>query len=170
MDSIPSLPKRAANRRTRREKFDFNELVQETVDFLASLVVARKVEFSSSLTPIALPIVGDRIQLQQVILNVLINAAYAMANTPSDSRTTGVQTPRVDDFAELSLSDNGPGIPEDTLKKVFKPFFTYNAEGMGMELSIARTIMEAHDGRIWAENQPHGGALFIIRLPLDGIH
>ena len=92
-----------------------------------------------------------------------------MANTPSDSRTIGVRTSRVDDFAELSISDNGPGIPEDTLKKVFEPFFTSKAEGMGMGLSIARTIVEAHDGRIWAENRPGGGALFVIKLPLDAI-
>ena len=151
------------------EKLDFNELVQETVDFLSALAVARKFELSTLLTPIVLPIVGDRIQLQQVILNLVVNAADAMANTPGDSRTIGVRTSRVDDFAELSISDNGPGIPEDTLKKVFEPFFTSKAEGMGMGLSIARTIVEAHDGRIWAENRPGGGALFVIKLPLDAI-
>ena len=151
------------------KKLDFNELVQETVDFLSALAVARKFELSTLLTPIVLPIMGDRIQLQQVILNLVVNAADAMANTPGDGRTIGVRTSRVDDFAELSISDNGPGIPEDTLKKVFEPFFTSKAEGMGMGLSIARTIVEAHDGRIWAENRPGGGALFVIKLPLDAI-
>ena len=151
------------------KKLDFNELVQETVDFLSALAVARKFELSTLLTPIVLPIMGDRIQLQQVILNLVVNAADAMANAPGDSRTIGVRTSRVDDFAELSISDNGPGIPEDTLKKVFEPFFTSKAEGMGMGLSIARTIVEAHDGRIWAENRPGGGALFVIKLPLDAI-
>lgn len=149
------------------KRLDFNELVQETVDFLAALAVARKFELSSLLTPIVLPIMGDRIQLQQVILNLVVNAADAMADAPSDGQTISVRTSRVDNFAELSILDNGSGIPEDTLKKVFDPFFTSKAEGMGMGLSIARTIVEAHDGRIWAENRPSGGAMFVIRLPLD---
>jgi len=152
------------------KKLDLNELAQETVEFLAAFAVARKFELSSFLAPIALPIMGDRIQLQQVILNLVVNAIDAMANSPADSRTIGVRTSRVNDFAELSISDNGPGIPEDTLKKVFEPFFTSKAEGMGMGLSIARTIVEVHEGRIWAENRPHGGALFRIALPLEAIY
>lgn len=150
------------------KKFDLNELVQETLEFLAGLAVAQKVELSSSLTPIVLPIMGDRIQLQQVMLNVVVNAMDEMADTPGDNRTISVRTLRADNFAELSISDNGPGIPEDKLNKVFEPFFTSKPEGMGMGLSIARTIVEAHDGRIWAENRNYGGALFRIRVPLEG--
>ena len=74
-----------------------------------------------------------------------------MADTPVESRKISFRTSRVDDFAELSISDNGPGIPENRLKQVFEPFFTSKAEGMGMGLSIARTIVEAHNGRIAAE-------------------
>jgi signal transduction histidine kinase len=149
------------------KKFEFNEFVQETVEFLTGLAVARKIELDSSLTPLLLPITGDRVQLQQVILNLVVNAMDAMASSPSDSRKIGFRTSRVDNFAELSISDNGPGIPEDRLKKVFEPFFTSKAEGMGMGLSIARSIVEAHNGQIWAANQPGGGALFRLRLPLD---
>jgi signal transduction histidine kinase len=64
------------------------------------------------------------------------------------------------------VSDRGPGIPEDKLKGIFEPFYTSKAEGMGMGLSIARTIVEAHNAQIWAENRDHGGAMFRIRLPL----
>jgi len=64
------------------------------------------------------------------------------------------------------VSDRGPGIPEDKLEEVFAPFFTSKAEGMGMGLSIARTIIEAHHGQIWAKNRDHGGASFQIRIPL----
>jgi signal transduction histidine kinase len=90
----------------------------------------------------------------------------AMKDTPSEKRTIIIRTLGVEKFAELSVSDLGPGIPEDKLKEVFEPFFTSKAEGMGMGLSIARTIIEAHTGQIWAENRDHGGASFKIRLPL----
>jgi signal transduction histidine kinase len=94
-----------------------------------------------------------------------------MRDTPSEERIIGIRTSRIEDFAELSVSDRGPGIPEDDLKEVFEPFFTSKAEGMGMGLSIARTIVEAHHGRISAENRRDGGAIFLIRLPLfrDGV-
>jgi signal transduction histidine kinase len=151
------------------KNFDLNELVRETLEFLAGLAVARKVELDSLLMPVALPIMGDRVQLQQVILNLVVNAMDAMANTSGDSRKVNFRTSRVDNFGELAISDSGPGIPEDKLKKIFEPFFTSKAEGMGMGLSIARTIVEAHNGRIWAENQPGGGALFRIRLALEAV-
>ena len=118
------------------------------------------------ITPNALPILGDRIQLQQVILNLVVNGIDAMRDMPSENRIISIRTSRVENFAELSVSDRGPGIPEDKLKKVFEPFFTSKAEGMGMGLSIARTIVEAHNGRIWAENQIGGGAVFRVSLPL----
>ena len=118
------------------------------------------------ITPNALPILGDRIQLQQVILNLVVNGIDAMRDTPSENRIISIRTSRVENFAELSVSDRGPGIPEDKLKEVFEPFFTSKAEGMGMGLSIARTIVEAHNGRIWAENQIGGGAVFRVSLPL----
>ncbi len=81
-------------------------------------------------------------------------------------RQLAIWTARRDDFAEVAISDNGPGIPFDRLKDVFEPFFTTKAHGMGMGLSIARTIIEAHNGTISAHNQARGGALFRIRLPL----
>ena len=118
------------------------------------------------ITPDALPILGDRIQLQQVILNLVVNGIDAMKDAPGENRIISIRTSRVENFAELSVSDRGPGIPEDKLEKVFDPFFTSKAEGMGMGLSIARTIIEAHHGLISAKNRDHGGATFRIRLPL----
>ena len=147
-------------------KLDLNAVVRETVEFLSALAIGRKVELGSVLTPIVLPIIGDRIQLQQVILNLAVNAIDAMADMPVENRKISIRTSRVEDFAELSISDSGPGIPAEKLKEIFEPFFTSKAEGMGMGLSIARTIVEAHKGRISAENRPGGGASFRIRLPL----
>jgi signal transduction histidine kinase len=149
-----------------QKQFDLNEVVQETIRFLSALAVGRKVEMVNVITPDALPILGDRIQLQQVILNLVVNGMDAMRDTPTENRIISIRTSRVEKFAELSVSDCGPGILEDKLKEVFEPFFTSKAEGMGMGLSIARTIIEAHHGLIWAKNRDHGGASFGIRLPL----
>ena len=146
--------------------FDLNDLVRETLEVVASLAAGRKVELDTLITPAALPILGDRIQLQQVILNLVVNGIDAMKDTPSENRIISIRTSRVENFAELSVSDRGHGIPEDKLKEVFEPFDTSKAEGMGMGLSIARTIVEAHNGQIWAKNRDHGGASFRIRLPL----
>ena len=95
-----------------------------------------------------------------------VNGIDAMKDTPAEKRIITIRTSRVDNFAELSVSDRGPGIPEDKLKEIFEPFFTSKAEGMGMGLSIARTIIEAHNGQISAKNRDHGGASFRIRLPV----
>ena len=148
------------------KSLDLNDVARETVEFLSALAVARKFELTSLITQNALPILGDRIQLQQVILNLIVNGIDAMRDTPSQTRIISIRTARVDNFAQLSVSDRGPGIPEDKLKEIFEPFFTSKAEGMGMGLSIARTIIEAHNGVISAKNRDHGGASFQIRLPL----
>ena len=89
-----------------------------------------------------------------------------MKDTPAENLVISIRTLCVGQFAELSVSDRGSGIPEEKLKEVFEPFFTSKAEGMGMGLSIARTIIEAHQGIISAKNRDHGGASFRIRLPL----
>jgi C4-dicarboxylate-specific signal transduction histidine kinase len=149
---------------------DLNEIVRETEEFVSALSavgVARQVDVSNSITQVSLPIRGDRIQLQQVILNLIMNAIDAMSDMPSARRKIAVQTRRTDDFAEVSISDAGPGIPPDKLKEVFEPFFTTKAQGMGIGLSIARTIVEAHNGQISAENQTVGGAIFRVQLPLS---
>ena len=118
------------------------------------------------ITPAALPVLGDRIQLQQVILNLVVNGVEAMKDTSGQNRILSIRTSRVGHLTELSVSDRGHGIPEDQLKTVFDPFVTSKPEGMGMGLSIARTIVEAHRGQIWAKNRDHGGATFRIKLPL----
>ena len=148
------------------KNLDLNDVARETAEFLSSLAIGRKVELLSVITPDALPILGDRIQLQQVILNLVVNGIDAMRDTPSETRVISIRTSRVEELAELSVSDRGPGISEDKLKEVFEPFYTGKAEGMGMGLSIARTILEAHHGLISAKNRDHGGATFKIRLPL----
>jgi signal transduction histidine kinase len=148
------------------KQFDLKEIVQETIRFISALTVSRKFELVSVITAEALPVIGDRIQLQQVILNLVVNGIDAMKDTPSENRIISIRTSRAEHFAQLSVLDRGSGIPEDKLKEVFEPFYTSKAEGMGMGLSIARTIVEAHNGQITAKNRDHGGASIRIRLPL----
>jgi signal transduction histidine kinase len=148
------------------KQFDINEVVQETIRFFSVLAVGRKFKLINTLTPDALPVLGDRIQLQQVLLNLVVNGIDAMKDTPGENRIISIRTSRVDNFAQLSVSDRGHGIPEDKLNEIFEPFFTSKAEGMGMGLSIARTIVEAHHGQISAKNRDHGGVSFRVKLPL----
>ena len=145
---------------------DLNDLAGETVDLLSRVAAARKVKVDSLLTGDSLPIKGDRIQLQQVIINLAINAMDAMSEVPTGERTVSISAARKDAFAQISVSDVGPGIPPEKLKEVFEPFFTTKLQGMGMGLSIARTIVEAHGGQLLAENKASGGATFRVRVPL----
>ena len=146
------------------KEIDLNEVVRETIAITST--VGRQVELRNFLSVVPLPIKGDRIQLQQVVLNLLMNSIDAMSDLPSDRRKLTVTTARANNFAELSVSDAGPGVPPDRLNTVFEPFFTTKEEGTGLGLSIARTIVEAHGGRIEVENQAQGGAVFRVTLPL----
>jgi len=148
------------------QDIDLNNVARETAQFLSALAIAREVDLMALTAPTPLPIRGDQIQLQQVILNLIINAMDAMSGMPSAERRIKVSTARDGNFACLSVSDVGPGIPGDQLKHIFEPFFTTKPQGMGMGLSIARTIVEAHGGQLSAENLAGRGAAFHITLPL----
>jgi signal transduction histidine kinase len=145
---------------------DFNEIVLETIELVSALAIARGADLLSSTSRGSLPVNGDRIQIQQVILNLIVNALDAVSEMPSVERKVTIRTAATAGFAELWISDTGPGIPPEHLKEVFEPFFSTKAQGMGMGLSIARTIVEAHGGQLSAENQARGGAVLRLRLPL----
>jgi C4-dicarboxylate-specific signal transduction histidine kinase len=111
---------------------------------------------------------GDRIHLQQVLLNLLMNAMDAVAAMPSERRRVRVTTTQSDGAVRLAVSDTGPGIPADRLTTIFEPFYTTKSSGsgMGMGLAIARGIVEAHNGRMAAENNSTGGATIWVSLPI----
>jgi signal transduction histidine kinase len=145
---------------------DLNEVMSETFKFLSVQASARNVALDLQAAPGALRVRGDAIQLQQVVLNLVVNGMDAMAAIPYGRRVIGRIKLNGGSSAEISISDSGPGIPPDKLGKVFDPFFTTKDQGMGIGLSIARTIVLAHKGQIWAENLNNGGAAFHFTLPL----
>jgi signal transduction histidine kinase len=147
---------------------DLAEPVRDAVHFYSALAVARNTHVSSSIAPMSLPVKGNAVLLHQVVMSLIVNAMEAMSDLPADhQRKLEIATVRAENSAEVFVSDTGPGIPPDKLKEVFVPFFSTKEEGMGLGLSIVRTIVEAHDGQIWAENRPSGGAVFCVRLPLS---
>jgi signal transduction histidine kinase len=102
---------------------------------------------------------GDAIHLQQVMLNLLANALDAIRDVPSERWRLAVRAKRLEsNRVEVAVCDRGTGIPEERLQRVFEPFVSTKANGMGMGLAICRSIVETHGGRLWAENNPEGGA------------
>jgi PAS domain S-box-containing protein len=152
-------------RELKMQPLDLNELLSETLHFVTFDAHRRSVEIVTDLAG-ALPNVhGDRLHLQQVLLNLLLNGMDAMAHTPvSRRRITVRSSPHVTGGVECLITDCGPGIAPDRLPRLFDSFFTTKADGVGLGLSIARSIVEAHRGEIWAENRADGGAAFHLVL------
>ena len=109
---------------------------------------------------------GDSIQIQQVLINLLTNALDAMDDQPIEARTITISTRlKISNSAFVSISDSGGGIPSDKIQAVFDPFQTTKPKGIGLGLAICKSIIEAHGGKIWADNNPDGGAIFSLILP-----
>jgi C4-dicarboxylate-specific signal transduction histidine kinase len=146
---------------------DLNETVRDVFQFLSVQSLIRSVRLETDLAAAALYVWGDRIQLEQVVLNLAMNAMDAAEHQPKDRRRViGRTEPGNGKSVIVSVVDFGQGIAAEGLARVFDPFFTTKEQGMGVGLSIARTIVEAHRGRIWAEHRPGGGAVFYVSLPL----
>jgi len=146
-------------------QIDLNRVVDESLDLVSGLAHARAVTVESALNAEPLPVQGDRIQLQQVLLNLILNATDAMAALDKSQRKVTVRTARDSDTAQIEVVDNGSGVVAGS-DEIFEPFYTTKPDGMGMGLSIARTIVEAHEGEISAEKRAGRGTVFRIRLPL----
>ncbi|MCP3440514.1 sensor histidine kinase [Bradyrhizobium sp. CCGUVB14] len=152
---------------TERRDIDLNATVDEVFRFLSVQALTYDVGLSTEPSPATIRVKADRVQLQQVILNLVVNGMDAVAHLPADRRRVVGRTSLTEgNLALVSIADLGDGILAGKVTEIFKPFFTTKTQGMGIGLSIARTIVEAHGGRIWAENAPSGGAVFHISLPL----
>jgi signal transduction histidine kinase len=147
--------------------FDLNDRVAETVKFLSAEATSRDIVLQSKLAGAPLRIKGDPIQLQQVFSNLILNALDAASDTTQAEKAVTVATTRNGKFAEISIADTGPGVSQEAAKKIFDPFFSTKDHGMGMGLSIARTIVETHNGHIEVDSRNDAtGADFRVKLPL----
>jgi signal transduction histidine kinase len=156
-----------AKHETARERIDLNETVMEVLQVLESEAQRRNVELVTEFDPGIPRIRGDRVHLQQILLNLVLNGMEAMVDTHVTARCVTVRTAlRPDGNAEVAVSDRGHGIAHDQLPRLFDSFFTTKQRGMGLGLSIAKSIVEAHGGRIWAEPDRGNGATFRFTLPL----
>lgn len=143
---------------------DVNDVVQDACHLMQHDAARRQIELATEVSPHRLAVKGVRVQLQQVVLNLILNGMEAMAET-TKARRVLVRTARDGGEVQVAVIDAGPGLDPAALPRLFESSFTTKREGMGLGLSIARSIVEAHGGRIWAENNPTGGATFRIALP-----
>ena len=143
-----------------------NELVRDVARLVRSDAIIKNVSVTLDLAPDLPRVRADRVQLQQVILNLMLNAVDALMSRPATNRKLLIRTGAgTEGTVNVAVRDSGPGIPPDKLEWVFEPFFTTKTDGMGMGLAIARSILHSHGGRLWAENAPGGGATFTLALP-----
>lgn len=144
---------------------EMQKFLDDAVRIIRPDALIRNVGVIVEIAPDLPPIHGDRVQLQQVLINLALNAFDAMNNHPGRRELTVRSCRAADGGVEINVEDAGPGIPADKLETIFTPFFTSKPGGLGMGLPICRSIITAHGGRIWAENNSGGGATFHVTLP-----
>jgi PAS domain S-box-containing protein len=172
-DIITSIRAMAQKLPARIEQTDFKPAVREVLDLLRGELQRREIEVVLDMSDAPVEIIGDRTQIQQVVLNLVMNSAEAMAAS-SRARRINIRCSAEEQLVSVSVSDTGHGISIDELDRVFEAFYSTKADGIGMGLSICRSIVEAHGGRIWASAAENGiGGLFTFTLPMSegiGVH
>ncbi|WP_457154328.1 sensor histidine kinase, partial [Mesorhizobium sp. P5_C1] len=153
----------------RKSRFDLNEAIDEVIGLARSAVTANGVSVRTRLAEALSPVEGDRVQLQQVALNLILNAVEAMSTVEAGPRELLISTEQTQTGDVLvCVRDSGPGIDRDHLDRVFQAFYTTKSSGVGMGLSICRSIIDAHGGRLWADTNASPGAVFRFSLPGEG--
>jgi PAS domain S-box-containing protein len=160
---IRALTRRAA---TPQEKLDPNQTIQEVLALVRDEATRNRVSIQTQFADDLSPVAGDRVQVQQVVLNLVMNGIEAMSSVSDRARDLVITTRNLDpDQVEVTVDDAGTGIDPQMLDKIFDPFYTTKPGGMGMGLSISRSIIEAHGGRLWATAKDGPGTLFHFTLP-----
>ena len=156
------------NREKRRSTVAVNQLVHEVVGFLEHRMKQERIDVRFALADGLPPVLADSIQIQQVVVNLLMNSIQAIVEDEATLREIRIETAITSDPAvRLTVHDSGPGLPQENLESVFEPFVTTKPDGMGLGLSISRTIIEEHDGRIFVNSSPGSGAEFGFTLPVN---
>lgn len=151
----------------RLQMVDTRELVGETLVLANTELITRHVDATSKVEPSLPPLWGDKVQLQQVLLNFILNGCEAMSGKPaSDRHLVVIAGANGTGDVHFAIRDSGTGIPPELIDRLFEPFVTTKPDGLGLGLSISRTIVAAHGGRLWAENNPEGGATMHVLLPV----
>jgi len=149
----------------RKGQFDLNEAINEVIVLGRSAIIKNGVSVQTRLSEGLGPIHGDRVQLQQVVMNLLPNAVEAMGSVEVGARELLISTEQDHRGVLVAVRDSGPGVDLSYLERVFDAFYTTKSSGMGMGLSICRSIIEAHGGRLWASENLPRGASFQFTLP-----
>jgi signal transduction histidine kinase len=149
----------------RKERFDLNAAINEVIVLARSVTQRDGVSVHTRLAEELLPVLGDRIQLQQVLLNLVLNAAEAMRSVEVGVRELLISTEQDQAGALVAVRDSGPGIDPAHLDRVFDAFYTTKSNGTGMGLSICRSIIDTHGGRLWASANVPRGAMFQFTVP-----
>lgn len=166
-DIIARIQDMAGKRRSQRVTLDLNEVIREALTFVRHDREAKSISLRLDMTADLPAVTGDRIQLQQVVVNLLVNSGQALAAISPERREISVATFRNNPGSVgFSISDTGPGIPEADLERVFGSFFSTKEGGMGIGLTICQSIITSHGGTITASNRPEGGAEFRVVIPL----
>jgi two-component system, LuxR family, sensor kinase FixL len=145
---------------------DVNDVVTDMLRLIGGDARRRGVVLGTELVPALPAVAADRVCLQQVMLNLTLNAMEAMDHAEANARQLTVRTRRLENAVEVAVRDTGSGIPADSLPKLFDAFFTTKRDGLGLGLAIARSIVESHGGQIWAEDHGGRGASFCLTLPV----
>ena len=149
----------------RKEHFDLNEAINEVIVLGRSAIIKNGVSVQTRLSEGLFPIHCDRVQLQQVVLNLILNAVEAMGSVEAEPRDLLISTEQHHTGVLVAVRDSGPGIDPTHLERVFEAFYTTKSRGVGMGLSICRSIIDAHGGRLWAEANEPRGTIFQFTLP-----
>jgi C4-dicarboxylate-specific signal transduction histidine kinase len=165
-DIISRIRKVFANSGAQREATDINQLIRETAELLRGQAAQHEIVFRTNLAPGTPEVAADRVQLQQVLVNLIINAMDSLKSIPS-AREVVLKSWQPDNgHVAVAVSDNGGGLPPGHADRLFATFFTTKVDGTGMGLSISRSIIEAHDGQIRAASNQPSGATFTFTLPI----
>jgi PAS domain S-box-containing protein len=154
-----------AQRENRPRAVDVNEIAAGVASLARPDTISRGVSLTTRFAPSLPPVIGDAIQLQQVLLNLIVNGCDAMESLPPEARRLTLTTTSDDGWVRLTVADNGPGVPPERIGEIFEPFVSTKAQRLGLGLAICRSIVSAHDGQVWVETAPGGGAVFSVALP-----